>query len=110
MADYTVRITRQAREQLRELRRYIESNLLAPADARHTVRALRAEMDSLRDMPYRIKPVDEEPWHSEGVRKTRVGNYYVYFWIDEAAKRVQITAVVYVRRDQEKILQQMEMD
>lgn len=109
MSDYTVRITRQAREQLREVRVYIANKLLAPAAAWNTVRSLRAEMASLRDMPYRIKPVDEEPWHSEGVRKTRVGNYYIYFWIDEATKRVQITAVVYVRRDQEKVLQQMEM-
>ena len=110
MAEYKVRVTRQAREQLREVRRYIDVSLMAPGAALNTVRAIRAEMESLSDKPYRYKPVDEEPWHSEGVRKTRVRNYYVYYWIDEEEKRVQITAVIYVRRDQEKALQYMQME
>lgn len=110
MAEYKVRVTRQAREQLREVRRYIEVILSAPDAALNTIRAIRAEMEALSDKPYRIKPVDEEPWHNEGVRKTRVRNYYVYYWIDEAEKRVQITAVIYVRRDQERALKSMQME
>ncbi len=34
----------------------------------------------------------------------RVKNYYVYFWIDEENSKVQVTAVIYVARDQAIIL------
>ena len=36
MDRYTIRITRQAREHLREIRRYIEKELLAPIAAKST--------------------------------------------------------------------------
>ena len=53
-------------------------------------------------MPERIKPIDEQPWGSYGFRKIRVKNYYIYFWIDEEKKQVQIIAVIYVQMDQLK--------
>ena len=40
----------------------------------------------------------------------RVKNYYVYFWIDEENSKVQITAVIYVARDQTKQLENMKME
>ena len=46
--------------------------------------------------------VDEQPWGELGFRKIRVKNYYVYFWVDENRKEVQIFAVIYVRRDRVK--------
>ena len=42
---------------------------------------------------------DEQPWGELGFRKIHVKNYYVYFWVDENRKEVQILAVIYVRRD-----------
>ena len=36
-----------------------------------------------------------------------VKNYLVYFWVNEEQKKVQITAVVYGRRDQRAALQNM---
>ena len=41
MGDYEIRITRQAREQLREIRRYIEKELLSPIAARSTMQGVR---------------------------------------------------------------------
>lgn len=38
-----------------------------------------------------------------------VKNYLVYFWVNEEQKQVQITAVVYGRRDQRTALQNMKM-
>ena len=35
--------------------------------------------------------------------------YLVYFWVNEEQKQVQITAVVYGRRDQRTALQNMKM-
>lgn len=100
MKNYVVRITRQAREHLRGIISYITNELLAPNAAQNTMNILRREIKGLSHMPERIKLTDEEPWRSEGVRRMRVKNYYVYFWIDEDNDRVQVIAVIYVARDQ----------
>ena len=50
---------------------------------------------------------DEQPWGKLGFRKIRVKNYYIYFWVNEDRKEVQILAVIYVRRDQAKQLEQL---
>ena len=110
MDEYRIRITRQARDHLREIRRYIEHQLLAPIAAKNTIAALKAEMQSLTHMPARIHLTPEQPWHDQGVRRDRVKNYYIYFWIDEKDKQVQIIGVVYVRRDQSRQLELMDME
>ena len=110
MSGYRIRITRQARDHLREIRRYIEHQLLAPIAAKNTIAALKAEMQSLTHMPARIHLTPEQPWHDQGVRRDRVKNYYIYFWIDEKDKKVQIIGVVYVRRNQSRQLELMDME
>lgn len=110
MKTYTVRITRQAREHLRSIKTYITNELLAPDAAKNTLSALKKEIKSLSQMPERIKLTDEEPWKSEGIRRMRVKNYYIYFWIDNAHDKVQITSIIYVSRDQAAQLALMEME
>ncbi len=39
-----------------------------------------------------------------------VKNFLVYFWIDEEKGKVQVTAIIYGRRDQTKQLSQIEME
>lgn len=58
-------------------------------------------------MPYRVKLIDEQPWGILGFRKIRTKNYYIYFLVDENRKEIQILAVIYVRRDQAKQLEQL---
>ena len=110
MKTYTIRITRQARDHLREIKKYITEELLAPDAARNTIATLKKEVLTLTKMPSRIKLTEEEPWRSEGIHRMRVKNYYVYFWIDEKKRTVQITSVIYVARDQVKQLELMEME
>ena len=110
MDGYRIRITRQARDHLREIRRYIEYKLLAPVAAKNTIAAIKVEMQSLTHMPSRIHLTPEQPWHDHGVHRDRVKNYYIYFWIDEENKKVQIIGVIYVRRDQSRQLEQMDTE
>lgn len=100
MTSYQVRITAQARAQIAEIRDYIAEQLLAPDAAKDTLTLLASEMASLALMPLRVKRVEEEPWRAEGVRVKIVKNYLIYFWVDEAARIVQVIAVLYARRDQ----------
>ena len=107
MQTYRVKITQQAQEQMIDIADYIQNELLAPRAAIDTMSALRSSIKSLSSMPGRIQLTEEEPWHSEGIRRMVVQNFYVYFWIDEDRKIIQVMAVVYARRDQMRFLQSL---
>ena len=101
MADhYTVKITLQAQEQLREIISYIRDNLQSPLTAAKMLNTLENEILSLAQFPNRIPLTEEEPWHTQGIHKMVVKNYLIYFWIDKDAKIVQVTGVISGRRDQ----------
>lgn len=61
---------------------------------------LEDAISSLTEFPQRIALTEEEPWHSYGFRKMPVKSFLVYFWVDEDHLKVQVTAVVYGKRDQ----------
>ena len=107
MDEYKIKVTRQAKEHLALIREYIATELQAPIVAKRMLELLKSEMMSLQTMPYRVKLISEQPWCELGFRRIRVKNYYVYFCVDESRKEVQILAVIYVRRDQAKQLEQL---
>lgn len=106
---YTVKLTRQAEEQLREIVDYIRFTLQAPNTASKMLDALAEEIYSLDQFPYRAPLTEEEPWHSQGVRRISVKNFLIYFWVDEAQKNVQVTGIIYGRRDQRHQLSSLDM-
>ena len=91
MDSYKIIITPDAEEDLFELRNYIADVLLARDTARY-------------------KPVDDEPWHSRGIRRIMANNFFVYYRIDEDRKQVFVLNVIYARRDQLRMLEQMNID
>lgn len=105
--DYKVKLTDHAVSQLQETVRYISKVLQAPTVAKHWAARIKKELASLRTMPARYPLTEEEPWHTEGVHKMSVENFLVYYWIDEEKKIVWITAIVYARRDQLRVLREM---
>lgn len=107
--SYKIKITSQAQSQLKEIARYISATLQSPATAIKMLDTLEKEILSLANLPNRIALTPEEPWHSQGIHKMPVKNYLVYFWINEELNIVQITAVVYGRRDQKQLLSHMKM-
>ena len=75
MDSYEIIMTSDANDDLIELCDYISYVLLSPDTARTYIRAIREEISTLSCMPGRIKPVDEEPWHSRGIRKINAKNF-----------------------------------
>lgn len=104
MTDYKIKITSQAIEHLKCIRDYIAIELSDSLAAKRLLEQIKSEMYSLQTMPRRVQCIGESPWRELGFRRTRVKNYYIYFWIDEAKKEVNIIAVVYTRREQSKQL------
>ena len=110
MDSYKIIITPDAEEDLLELRNYIADVLLARDTARNYIRTIRKEIGTLSEMPAKYKPVDDEPWHSRGIRRIMANNFFVYYRIDEDRKLVYILNVIYARRDQLRMLGQMNID
>lgn len=107
---YNVKITSQAEEQIQEIIYYIAHELKAPDAAIHLLDSLEDSFTSLSYFPQRVVLVEEEPWHTKGIHRLPVKNFLVYFWIDEENLRVQVTAIIYGKRDQLRQLSQMEME
>lgn len=110
MVDYIVKITSQAEKQIQEIVHYIVHELKAPDAALHLLDALEVSFDSLTHFPHRVALIDEEPWRTNGIHRLPIKNFFVYFWIDEDNMNVQITAVIYSKRDQLQQLSQMNME
>ena len=106
MDSYDIVMTPDSVEDLTELRDYIAGTLSAPETALKYLREIRREIDTLSEMPGRLKTVDEEPWHSRGLRRLIVKNSIVYYRIDEHSKKVYILNIIYGKRDQLRILSQ----
>lgn len=108
MADiFQVKITDYAQTQLKEITQYISHELENPEAALHTLDILEKSISSLSQLPERVARTEEEPWHSLGIHKLSVKNFLVYFWIDKKHYKVQVTAVVYNKREQKTQLSQM---
>ena len=79
---------------------YISNDLMAPDVADNLLDKMKAEITKLSSFPKKHALIDEEPWRTEGVRKIVVKNFLIYYWVDDENNRVQVTAVIYSRRDQ----------
>ena len=109
MNEYEVRVTRLALGQMKEIVHYISNDLMAPDAADNLLDKMKAEITKLSSFPKKHALIDEEPWRTEGVRKIVVKNFLIYYWVDDN-NRVQVTAVIYSRRDQIRQLSNMDME
>ena len=68
MDHYDVIITPDAEEDLNELDDYITYNLGAPFIAVSFIRDIRSRILELEKAPKRFRLLEDEPWHSRGIR------------------------------------------
>ena len=93
-----------ARKDIIEIAKYISSKLNNAGAAERMVTDIVEKCESLRDMPYLnpvyvpIKPLNHE------YRKVRVKNYLIFYWINEAEKKVVIARVIYSKRNYDEQL------
>lgn len=98
--EYQVSLTPKAIEQIGQISSYIKYTLQEPQTANRWTDFLQKEIAELHFMPSRYPLTEEEPWHSNGIRKMPVKNFLVYYFVEEEKQTVSVTAVVYGRRDQ----------
>ncbi len=110
MNVYEVKTTIQAEMQMRDIAWYIAVKLENPDAADNLMDDFGDALTKLGTNPERHPFVDEDPWRSEEIRWIKVKNYLVYFWIDVENGAVQVTGVVFEKRDQKKFLSGMSLN
>ena len=104
MAHYRVDVSKPAENDLRDIVRYIASQLSAPISALHMMELLEKAMAGLSDMPQRCPLVADERLSQMGYRKLPVKNYIMFLSIDEKNNVVDVERILYGRRDWRRIL------
>lgn len=107
--EYKLKILPEAQIDIRDIVIYIARELVAPQAALNLQDGIEKEINSLKFKPKRIKTVDEEPWKSVGIRKTRIKNYYIFFLVDDKEMSVKVIDVIYVGRNQENQMSDRKM-
>ncbi|MBQ3416972.1 MAG: type II toxin-antitoxin system RelE/ParE family toxin [Ruminococcus sp.] len=105
--EYSVRLTSYSIFQIQETISYISKVLLVPETATAWSGFLEKQIAGLNIMPARFPLVDIEPWRTNGIRRMPVKNFIVYYYVEENAKEVWITSVVYSKRNQLNALKEM---
>jgi len=75
---------------LRDIVRYISSQLSAPVTAAKMMDEIEKALSEPTDMPQRCPPVTDERLNAMGYRKLIINNYIAFFVVDEKAKVVNI--------------------
>ena len=96
---YTIKITDQADNDVRNIYEYIAYELQSPENASGQMDRIEKCIMSLDDMPERYRFYDREPWKSRGLRVLPVDNYVVLYIPDSDKKVVTILRVMYAGRD-----------
>ena len=91
---YQVVISDQAKEDLSSIYSYILNNLKSKINADAVFKRLYEAMQDLNFMPYRYHLYPKEPWLSRGIRFFSVGNYSIFYAVDEDSLTVTIIHVV----------------
>jgi len=104
MASYQIDVSEPAENDLKEIIRYIASQLSAPLSAINLMDLFATAIDGLSDMPQRYPLISDERLLQMGFRMLVVKNYVVFFSIDEKNKVVEVVRILYGRRDWHNLL------
>ena len=104
MKEYNVEYTPAAKDDLKSIYSYIAFHLKERKTARNIVNKIRKQIRELDFSPERYASVDWEPWASMGMRKFPVGNYVVFYLVDNEKHIVTVNRIFYGGRNVQDII------
>lgn len=99
MGKYSIDISEPAENDLRDIVRYISSQLSAPMTALKMMDAMEHAIAGLADMPKKHPLVSDERLALMNYHKLLVRNYIVFFTVDDQSNVVNVERILYARRD-----------
>lgn len=98
----------EAEADLLSIYSYISIQLKAPSIARKQMETLITSINKLNNLPLRHRLYPKEPWYSKGLRFFPVGNYLVFYIVEEESNTVAIIRIMYKKRNIDKQLDSYE--
>jgi len=95
--QYNIEYSKEAREDLIEIKRYIKYNLQEPKTAQNLTSKIRSEIDKLKNNPQIFAIIDDDFIKKFEIRKLIVDNYIVFYRIQN--NNIQIARIMYGRRN-----------
>ena len=99
MLKYRVDVSEPAEDDLRDIVRYISSQLDAPMTAMNMLETINDALSKLADMPYRCPIVRDDRLAAMGYRRLEIKNYTAFFTVNEKDRVVDVERILYARRD-----------
>ena len=97
MNQYNIEYSKEARQDLIEIKRYIKYNLQEPATAQKLISKIKTEIDKLKSDPQIYAIIDDDFIKKFEIRKLIVDNYIVFYRIQN--NNIQIVRIMYGRRN-----------
>jgi len=104
MEVYKISIADAAKQDIRDIGKYIAEEFQEPTTAVNIIGAVLDAIDTLEQMPDRIALVKDKRLAAQGIRPLYVKNYTVFFRIEKPPNTVNIVRVLYSHRDWASIL------
>ncbi len=95
MDQFEVIIEPSAEADLNNIYDYITDTLQSKTNAKRQIERLRQGMKDLEIMPESYHLYPHEPWHSKGLHYFPVGNYEIFYMVDDKKFKVSVLRVLY---------------
>ncbi|MBP5519430.1 MAG: type II toxin-antitoxin system RelE/ParE family toxin [Treponema sp.] len=95
MDQYEIIIEPSAEDDLKNIYDYIANTLLSENNARKQVERIRDTIFELETMPESYHLYPNETWHSKGLHYVPVGNYEIFYTVNNNDFKVNILRVLY---------------
>ena len=96
---FRVKYSEVAADDLFEIISYISDKLCNPQAVERFYNTLNEKLSLLREHPYIFPLHHDEKLNAEGVHFTAIGNYLIFYVIDNDNSIVNIVRILYGRRD-----------
>ena len=104
LSKYIIELSKNARNDLLDIAKYIKYNLEEPNIARKIIKKIENSIYKLEDNPYICSIINDKYLREKELRKLIVGNYIVFYRIIDNTFKIQIVRVLYGRRNWQDIL------
>jgi len=102
--NYTVIVTNPAEDDLFEAMEYISQKLKNPPAVGKLLAEFERAVDKLETVPKLHKVVDDDFLAEQGFRSMQIGNYLLFYIINEETQTVAVQRFLYARRDWPNII------
>ena len=96
---FQAKLSEQAAIDLDDIIRYICEDLLNPQSAENFFKAVNEKLELISEHPYIYPLHHDERLRSEGYRFVAIGNYLIFYLVDDERSIVNVARILYGRRD-----------